>query len=631
MLIIKGITYFFYSLCIFSLFSTSFNSLADTDLSSQEKLITQVEYFFKQNPDALNYHNIIELSHKIINQRINYPNEIVAKTYLLLAHVANNKGELDTALQFTYDGLGVATKNQTINLHLQLSLAKVFSAKKQYKHLLATIQQAIDIPQNDKNTTCYLIALSYRSVAYSMLGKHSQALVDLQQIEHVIQQNTTFSEHISLLKILADAYYHLGDYQTALTVHQKILKLQFNLNRLSNIDQTYLHLANSYYHLNKLNDAYTAYWEAKKYAIKKDASIYIGYASQGLSLTLLKQKQYSVAKTEALYSKKLFYQNNLAAPYLESIIVLIQIYHAEEQKSLMLDLLLTAERLVDNATLTSDYIVIYQHFADMYLDKKELDKAYLWQNKYSEALFKQTLLTKNIIEFNRSPIKNDIIEHDNKHISASAKARELAIKLAKQSELSSSFSDKFYYQQLFIILSIAIILLLSIFIAFLWGKQRRKQLQTKYDALENPSHLLTNSVLTKQLYQTNFNMARQYDYPLMVGYIAITNWQEIALKFNRSVVDEVTREVAAVINEQLNEFESAGVVNDGEYLLLFPHQDKECVTKTIEKIASALKSRFFANLGEFSVIIAYSIERPDFQDIDPYIFLSQLSGSIELA
>ena len=126
-------------------------------------------------------------------------------------------------------------------------------------------------------------------------------------------------------------------------------------------------------------------------------------------------------------------------------------------------------------------------------------------------------------------------------------------------------------------------------------------------------------------------MARKYNYPLTLGYISITNWQELTFQFNKKTVSEVNRGIARLINEQLNEFESAGLINNGEYLLLFPHQNKENVTKTVENLVSALKLRFFANLGEFSVIIAYSIESPDFQDIDPYIFLSRLSSSIKIA
>ena len=375
----------------------SFSASANNNLLSQEKLITQVEHLFEQNTETLNYHNVIELSNTIINQRINYPNDIVAKIYLLLANVASNKGELETALQFTNYGLAIASQNQTTRLRLQISLAKIFSDKKQYQQLLTTVQQAINTPQKKKNTTYFLIALSYRSVAFAMLGQHAKALVDLQEVEAVIQKNPAFSEHISLLTILANAYYHLGDYQTTLTVQLRILKLRFNINQLSNIDQTYFHLANAYYRLNRFNDAYTAYWEAKNYAVKKDAPIYVGYASQGLSLTLLHQKQYTAAKNEILQAKELFYENNLATHYLESIIILTQIYHAIKQEDQVFSLLLEGEKLASNIKLTADYIIFYQYLADMYLVKKNLNKAYLWQNKYSKALLESILFINKII------------------------------------------------------------------------------------------------------------------------------------------------------------------------------------------------------------------------------------------
>lgn len=617
---------------MFSLFSVSVSTLANDKLSNQEKLIHQVENLFEQNAETLNYHKVIELSNTIINQRINYPSEIVAKTYLLLANVASNKGELETALQFTNDGLAITSQNQATKLRLQISLAKIFSAKKQYQQLLMTVQQAMNTLHNEKNTTYLLIALSYRSVAFAMLGQHAKALADLQEVESVIERSPTFSEHISLLTILANAYYHLGDFQTSLTVQLKILKLKFNLNRLNNIDQTYFNLANAYYRLNRFNDAYTAYWEAKSYAIKKGAPIYIAYARQGLSLTLLRQKLYNEAKTEILQAKELFYENNLSIPYLESVITLAQIYHITKQEEQSFSLLLQAEKLTVNINLTADYIVFYQFLAGMYLVKQDLNKAYKWQKKYTEAILENILFTNKVTEHDSHSTSSITLKpNNNKNMHASTKARELAIKLAEQSELTSSFSNKYRKQQLYILISTVVTVLLLIFIIFLWFKQRKKRLQIEYEALEKPNYILANSLQTKQLYQTNFNMARKYNYPLALGYISITNWQELAFKFNEKTVAEVSRGIARLINEHLNEFENAGLIHDGEYLLFFPHQNKEDVTITIEKLISALKLRFFANLGEFSVIIAYSIESPDFQDIDPYVFLSQLSDPIKLA
>jgi tetratricopeptide (TPR) repeat protein len=459
-----------------------------------------------------------------------------------------------------------------------------------------------------------------------MLGQHANALIDLQKVETVIQQDAAFSEHISLLAILANAYYHLGDYQTALTIQLRILKLRFNINKFSNIDQTYFHLANAYYRLNRFNDAYTAYWEAKNYAIKKDAPIYVAFASQGLALTLLRQKQYVAAKTEISQAKELFYRNNLATPYLESIIIFAQIYHETKQQEHSFSLLLQAEKLATNINLTADYIVLYQFIAEMYRAKQDLNKAYWWQKKYSDSLLANILFTKKLIKLNSYSSSNDIIKFD-KNIPA----RNLAIQRAEQNKLTSLFSSKFRQQQLFILISTIITFLLLVYIIFLWVKPRSKRLQTVYEAAEKPSYILANSIQTKQLYQTSFNMARKYNYSLILGYISITNWQELTFQFNKKTASEVSRGITSLINEHLNEFESTGLINDGEYLLFFPHQNKEDVTKTIEKLISALKLRFFANLGEFSVIIAYSIKSPDFQDLDPYIFLSRLSDSIKLA
>jgi len=607
----------------------SFNALAaEKKPSTKEQYISQVEFLFRKNSEKLNYNEVVELSNEIILQREKYPNEILAKTYFLLANVASNKGELETAYQFTHDGLAITTGHEQVKLCLQIKLASILSEKKQYAQLLTIAQKAIDMPQDKENIKYFLFALSYRSVAFAMLNKHEDALADLQQVEYIIKQNPAFAEHISLLAILANANYHLGDYQTALTLHLKILQLRFSLNKLDNVNQTYYHLANAYYRLNRFNDAYNAYWEAKRYAEKKAAQIYVAYASQGLGLTLIQQKQYSEAKVEILEAKALFYQYNLARPHLETIISLAILSNLTEQRQTALNWLLEAEQLSINIELSDDYVVLYQLLSDIYKNKKDINKAYFWQRKYSKALFKTR---KPIISNPQPSPKHTISSNKSANSSASNQARQLAVKLAEQSELAASFSTKYHQQQALIFILSAIALLLLCFVIFLWLKHRATKLKKTHEVLEKPSHVIATPIQTKQLYQKSFNMARKYSYPLTLSYISISNWQELTFQFNKKIVAEVSREIASVINKHINEFENAGLINEGEYLLIFPHQHKDEVAMVIEKLVSALKLRFFANLGEFSVIIAYSIESPNFQDIDPYIFLSQLSDSIKIA
>lgn len=629
MLMIKKIIIFSVLILAYSLLSISFSTFAEEkDPITQEQLISQIESLFLADVETLNYSEIVELGNKIVIQRELYPSETLAKTYLLLANVAKNKGELETAFQFIQDGLAVSTPHQKTNLDLQITLASIYAAQVQSKALLKTAQQAIDMQENKENNLYFLIALSYRSVAFAMLDQPKKAVADLQNIASVIKNIPAFAEDTRLLAILADTYYYLGDYQTTLTVQLKVLELRFNLNKLGNVNQTYYHIANAYYHLHRFDDAYNAYWEAKKYAEKKNAPIYVAYANQGLGLTLFHQKQYINAEVKIQAAKSLFYQHNLAKPYLESLVTLIQISQATEQDKNTISLVLEAEKITRNIALTDSYIILYQILAQTYMLDENIDRAYFWQKKYSAALLKMNKSV--LLGYPLPPI--DILNLDQPNtIDTKNQSRQQTNKSPEQNALIASLSTKNQQQQALISILSLITFLLLIIIVLLWLKPRTIKLKTTDEAIEIPANISTCSIQTKNLYQKNFNMAKQYAYPLTLGYISISNWQELAFQFNKQVVAEVTGEIAKLISKYISEFDNAGLLNEGEYLIFFSHKEKANAEIIMEKILSVLKLRFFANLEGFSVTINYSIESPSIQDIDPYIFLSQLRDSIKIA
>lgn len=600
---------------------------AEITLAEQEQLIDQVELLFAKDDEKLDYNEVLKLSNKIIIHREKYTNDIIAKTYLLLAHVTSSKGELETAYQFTLDGLASVSGQEQVRMCLQIKLASILVDKKRYKQLLSIAQEAIDMPRNKENTKYYLFSLSYRSVAYAMMNQYQLALKDLQEVQSNIEENPSFAEHITLLSILANAYYHLADYQTALTLHQKVLQLRFRSKKLDNIEQTYYHLANTFFKLNQFDDAYNAYWESKRYAEKKAAKIYMAYASQGLGLTLTQQAQFNDAKIELLEAKSLFYQHNLISSYLETIISLVLLNDLMDVNLTTSTLLDEAEELAMNIQLTGGYIIIYQLLADFNKQKNHLKKAYFWQKKYSDALLKSK---KSVAFSNPLTTKHTINSAKSANIVASTKTRELAVKLAEQSASNNTFPTKYVQQQTFIYTLSILVFFLFCSVILLLLNIRARRLKSAHEAIEKPSDVIATPIQTKDLYEKNFNMARKYAYPLTLSYISISNWQELTFQFNKKIVSEVSREIASVINKHINEFESAGVVNDGDYLLIFPHQHKKEVSIVIEKLVLDLKLRFFANLGEFSVIIAYAIDTPVFQDIDPYVYLSQLSDSTKI-
>jgi len=622
MLIVKKIIIFSALVLTYALLSISFSTFAaEKEPVTQEQLISQIESLFLADVETLSYSEIVELGNKIVIQRELYPSETLAKTYLLLANVAKNKGELETAFQFIQDGLAVSTPHAKTNLDLQITLAGIHAAQNQPKTLLKNAQQAIDMQENKENSLYFLIALSYRSVAFAMLAQHKKALADLQNIASVINKTPAFAEDARLLAILADIYYYLGDYQTALTVQLKVLELRFNLNKLGNVNQTYYHIANAYYHLHRFDDAYNAYWEAKKYAKKKNAPIYIAYANQGLGLTLFHQKQYNNAKVKIQAAKSLFYQHNLAKPYLETLVTLIQIGQATEQDKNTISLVLEAEKIIRNIAPTDSYIILYQILAQTYMLDKDIDRAYFWQKKYSAALLKMNESTP--LGYRLPPI--DILNLDKPNsIDTKNQSHQPTSKSLDQSELIASLTTKNEQQHTLIFtLSIMTFLFVGI-IVFLWLKNNTKKLTTIDEEREIPANISTCPIQTKKLYQKNFNMAKQYSYPLTLGYISISNWQELAFQFNKKVVAEVTGEIAKLISKYIREFDTAGLISEGEYLILFSHQEKANAELAMEKILSVLKLRFFANLGKFSLTITYSTESPSIDDTDADIFLDQL-------
>ncbi len=126
-------------------------------------------------------------------------------------------------------------------------------------------------------------------------------------------------------------------------------------------------------------------------------------------------------------------------------------------------------------------------------------------------------------------------------------------------------------------------------------------------------------------FQQSYKMARKFEYPLAVGYLSVENWEELEFQYNKKIVSEVSKTLATLINEYISEFDYAGLINHGEYLILCPYQPVQRLEEKLEKISEALKLRFFANLGDFPIKVTFASNSPTIQDIDPYIFLSRLT------
>jgi len=595
--------------------------------SEQAVLSNQVQHLLKTDSEMLNTETVKHLYEQIINNRQHYSNDVLAKVFLLSARVASNQRDINKVAFFAEKGLAANSLDKTIRSSLLLKLAEVFLAKKQYTDLLELTHKAVSSSKFSRSVKYNLLSLSYRSVAFAMLGEHQQALVDLQEVEQGIN-GSELTEHIELLTVLSLAYHYLSDYQTSLTMQLKILKLRFEMNQKKNISQTYLYLGYAYFNLLRFDDAYNAFWESKKYAQDNNTPINTAYANKGLGLVLLKQHQPLPAIAPLQHAINIFHKYSMTSEHIESSVALAKAKLGAQKDNEAYAILMRVLTLLDDKDISLKYSGFYGMVADMHFSQKNYQVAYQWRKKYSHVLLKKLenqkktsslVIRSSHLPLGMTPLSKPIEE-----------SKKLAVKLAETSELSSSFVDKYQKQRVIIVSLSTLTCILILTLVGFFLRLRAQRIHLAYEEAEKPSYVMSSPIKTKFDYQLCFKKARKYQYPLSVGYLIVDNWQELDFHFNKKSIREVTKDIASVINEQLTEFDYAGLLNKGEYLLLFEHQSIEEATLKLDKLVQAVNTRAFANLGDFSIMMKYSLNSPDFKDIDPYLFLARIAESVNI-
>jgi GGDEF domain-containing protein len=420
-------------------------------------------------------------------------------------------------------------------------------------------------------------------------------------------------QQIEIIATLAQANHLLGNYQAALDLYLKILRLRFEYDRIENIELLYYKIATEYRKLGQFDDAYNAYWEARRFGLKKSEPFQVAYAELGLAELLLQQNKYQQAFDSLSNIERLFRSDNHPNEYLSVIIALADAAMHLNKKILAYQLLTKAEQVLPDVVLNAEQIRLYRLLADKYNYQGDYKKS-------AEALAKYIELQQAIVQ-----AENKIAQVKSNAKLMTDKSRELGIQIAEQSSLKKNFNQKFTKQALMIEFLIICVVLLLFGVVILAFKLRNLRLNHEYLETEKPLHYIANSRITKQMYQLEYIKARKYEYPLTVVYLKVNNWSDIKYHFSKKVVNEVAKSIATLLNEQVSQFDIVGRLSEDEYLLLFPHQTAITVSVVLAQIIEALNLRLFANLGKFTVLVEYASGAPDVQDIDPFVFLSSLT------
>ena len=594
-----------------------FAALAPSNDQKIEENIALINSFYRYKGEVPPYSQIVTLATTVIKNSKSYNDTIIAKAYVLLADAAIYQGDTAKAVQFSQDGLTQGMIDTDVKLNLLMKVSAGFYIQSNYQAVLKTIEQVLELAVGEKYLKYRLSAFGYQATIHALAGEYEKAYKRLKDIDIILDKNPRFTDQIELLQILALANHNLRDFETSLALHLKLLQIQFNLNLKENIERTYYYLAQAYLKLARYDDAYNTFWQVKLLAEKKSAPILLAYAELGIGETLYEQGDYDVAYSSLIKAEKLFRGKNLTKLYLTNLIVLSKAAKQTGRTIFASQLLQKAEELSTKAELDPDQIILYQMLAHKYQHQGDYQKALSLLTKYVTATekLKGEELAKAKLPKNAKQ--------------ASQKSKDLALKLSEKGTLYADYNKNHQRLISYIWGLVALVAILAIAMIFIWLKYRNYRLRVEYNEIEAPKDYLPSPVKTKNIYQQQYKEARKFEYPITIVYILVRNWHDLSHHFTKRVMKDVHKAIAQLINENISEFEIAGCLNEGEYIILFPHRTKQALTAELSQLSQAIKTRFFANLGEFSVIIEMSAQTPDIQDIDPFVFLAQLTEQLK--
>ncbi|TWX74226.1 hypothetical protein [Colwellia sp. C1TZA3] len=585
-----------------------------TDSIRSDKSYRQLlDAYYFQDKELLITQDVVDVAQAVVNNGNQYSHYMVAKAFSLLSDVAFNRGNLSVALQFAQYGSETEQADVDLQLNLLLKVARGYYAQGKYIQLRETAQKAAWLAEQASNMNYHVQALAYSVVAYALNDDYALAVKALTKVENILSQNRQSVDQITLLEIIAEAHFYLSEYSNAVELLNHVLQLRTDTSRTAGIARSYYLVANAYYQLQQYDDAYNAFWQSLQFAKQYKLPIRAAYAELGLGQVLYQQQQFKLAKARLLNAQAVFNQHNLVRFKLSAQIALVKVLYALDKPTEADAMLLSTQSLAESVVLSPQQIVLFLLLTDYYSQQKQFEQAIAAQKHY---------LTLYQALYPKVSVKNSLAAIATL---ASNKAKKLALNLAEKSQLSLVFTEKYNRQQRWIILLASMLGCTVIFIIYFCFQEHRKRLNRSYDEIELPQTYLTQAVQTKRWYQQQYKVARKYQYNISVAYLKVENWQELSFRFNRKVLTDVSLVLAIIINENLDAEDYAGVISDGEYLFLCPHQTPEQVLIKFTRIKQAVKTRFFANLGDYSVNVIFSIAAPNIQDIDPYVFLSRLS------
>jgi hypothetical protein len=376
-----------------------------------------------------------------------------------------------------------ANDTNKVNLYYKLSgQYDYFSSKEKVTYLVSALElsQQINFERGIKRNSFVLITVLFHRGMYDLSMQYC-----LKYLSYLEENN--FTDDIDKLNnTIGNLHYKQGNNAEAYSYYQKAKQyyLKINdqdnygkvMNNISLIKQSINDFDSSFYYSNLAIDAFTT----------TDNNLAKANSILSVAFILNKRGSAKLALKKANDAYQIYKTNNVALGKFNSLITISEIYSAAKQYDSAIVNLSAAKFLADTIKLNHLYQELYRQLADNYFNIGDFKNAYNMQ-----ALYSQYTDTVNTAKISEKAIEMDVKYDISK----------------KEIELSRIQSEKKLQQNILIVVSLGLLLLLALtFYIFKLLKVSRMQKK----AIEEKQNEILDSIRYAKRIQTSLLTPEKY-------------------------------------------------------------------------------------------------------------------------
>ena len=505
--------------------------------------------------------------------------ELLADWYLTAALVQSTIGNLDDALTLAESGL---SRYEALDSHeglvdSRLVRGNILSAQGRYRESIEEFEHVL------ANSSGLEDRLEYDGAAwiglgdaYAVIGDFSQALEALTEAYRIYRELGDDEAISSIFGLLGNIYSDIDASEEAIRMYREAAELDRRLGDDLNIAINLYNIGRARTDLGQTEQARTSYEEALEIVRRVGSRVTEGYIHYGIGLSHAADEQWALARAQLDEAEAILAEvkDDFQVALVRAELAAIDFEQGELIHAL--DRVRLAAAPLEAIDDEKHLIEVYGLTARIHAALGEHERAYEFAQR------RNALMEKFSSEERARRVAQLRVRLDTDRAEDEARA------LTEENRLKAELLERKRFENR-MILSGALVLLV-VLVALIYSFGRQKRLEGRLRHLANTDDL-TGLISRRRLFQIGekeIDRAGRYHLPLSAMVLDLDYFKSINDRYGHATGDEVLREIAIYVEQQMRDTDYLGRIGGEEFLALLPHTDRREAMDVAARLVKAV-------------------------------------------